>query len=105
MLFIAGQTAGSAGDIASDDLAEQFDQALARVLEVVRAAGGAPEDLATLTIFVTDMDAYRAARKALGPRYQARMGSHYPAMALVEVVSLLNPRARVEIQGIAVLGG
>jgi enamine deaminase RidA (YjgF/YER057c/UK114 family) len=86
-------------------MAEQFDQALANVLEVVRTAGGAPGDLATLTIFVTDMDACRAARKALGPRYRARMGSHYPAMALVEVTSLLNPKARVEIQGIAVLGG
>jgi len=104
LLFIAGQTAGSSGDIPSDDMVEQFDQALANVLEVVRAAGGVPQDLATLTIFVTDMNAYRVARRALGPRYRARMGSHYPAIALVEVTSLFNPKARVEIQGIAVLG-
>ena len=103
ILFLAGQTAGSSGPITTDDFVEQFDGALANVLEVLTAAGGKPEHLTALTIFVTDMEAYRSSLKPLGDRYRARMGKHFPTMALVEVKSLLHPRARVEIQSTAVL--
>jgi enamine deaminase RidA (YjgF/YER057c/UK114 family) len=100
-LYIAGQTASSLGPEFGDDFAEQFDRALAAVLEVVKEAGGKPEDLLTFTIFVTSVAEYRACLKPLGALYRKRMGRHFPCMALVEVRALVNPRARVEIQAIA----
>lgn len=87
----------------TDDFAEQFAQALDNVLAIVRAAGGKPEDIASMTIFVTDLDAYRASAKALGPIWRERLGKHYPAMALVGVAGLVEPRALVEIQAVAAL--
>jgi enamine deaminase RidA (YjgF/YER057c/UK114 family) len=82
---------------------DQFDQALANVLAVVRAAGGGPDSLARLTIFVIDKEEYTAVQRELGERYRARMGRHYPAMTLVEVRSLLEPGALVEIEATAVI--
>jgi enamine deaminase RidA (YjgF/YER057c/UK114 family) len=73
------------------------------VIAVVTAAGGAPNQLARLVIYVTDKKEYRAALRAIGERYRARMGQHYPAMALVEVKSLLEDAAKVEIEAIAVI--
>ncbi|HYO90603.1 MAG TPA: RidA family protein, partial [Pyrinomonadaceae bacterium] len=70
---------------------------------VVSAAGGKPEQLARLIIYVTDKNEYRAAQSAIGERYRARMGRHFPAIALVEVKSLLEDEAKVEIEGIAVI--
>jgi enamine deaminase RidA (YjgF/YER057c/UK114 family) len=104
LLFIAGQIAWDAQQqIVSDDFAEQFDQALANVVTVVTAAGGKPEDIARLVVYVTDKREYCANLKAVGQRWRARMGTHYPAMALVEVKGLLEDAAKVEIEGIAVL--
>jgi enamine deaminase RidA (YjgF/YER057c/UK114 family) len=104
VLFVAGQIGWDRDcKFASDDLAEQFDAALGNVLEVVRAAGGAPEHVGRLTIYVTDKRAYAAKAKAIGASYRARMGKHYPAMALVEVKSLLEDRAKVEIEATAVI--
>lgn len=103
-LFVAGQIAWD-GDqqIVSDDFAEQFAQALGNVLTVVRDAGGEAHHLGQLTLFVTDRRAYQAGIEAVGAAYRRLMGRHYPTMALVEVAALLEPRAQVEIQGIAVL--
>lgn len=98
ILFVAGQTAPGA-----DGLVAQFSAALERALAVVRAAGGRPEHVARLTIYVTDMIAYRAARARLGDAWRAAMGRHYPAVALVEVLSLVDPGAVVEIEATAVL--
>lgn len=104
LLFVAGQIAWDREQkIVSDDFAEQFAQALDNVLAVVRMARGAPEHLAQLTIFVVDRRAYLDALGEIGSAYRTRMGSHYPAMALVEVRALLDPRAQVEIQGMAVI--
>jgi enamine deaminase RidA (YjgF/YER057c/UK114 family) len=104
VLFVAGQVAwNEAAEIVGDGFAEQFDRALANVLAVVAAAGGRPESVARLTIFVTDKAAYAAATREIGERYRARMGRHYPAMTLVEVRGLLEPGARVEIEATAVL--
>ena len=101
-LFVAGQIGcDREGRILSDRFEDQFDLALANVLAVVTEAGGTPESLGKLTIFVVDCAEYAAARKAIGERYRRRMGSHYPAMTLVEVRALLEPGARVEIEGIA----
>lgn len=103
-LFVAGQVGwGPDGRFESDDFVEQFARALDNVLDVVRAAGGNPNDVVKMSIYVTDLDAYREGRAAIGDIWRARMGSHYPAMALVEVAGLLEPRALVEIEAIASL--
>jgi NAD(P)-dependent dehydrogenase (short-subunit alcohol dehydrogenase family) len=104
-LFIAGQTArDSTGKVPAADLASQFDRALGNVLAVLRQAGGEPSDIGRFTIYVTDMAHYRANLKPLGEVYRRRMGTHFPAMALVEVKSLVDPGAVVEIEATAVLG-
>jgi enamine deaminase RidA (YjgF/YER057c/UK114 family) len=103
-LWIAGQIGWDAeGRFASDDLADQFGQALDNVLAVVRAAGGAPEDIVRMTVYVTDVPAYRASVSAIGKAWRGRLGKHYPAMALVGVTELVEPRARVEIEAVAAL--
>ena len=103
-LYVAGQVGWEAdGSFASDDMAHQFGRALDHVLAVVAAGGGGPEHIAQMTVYVTDLAAYRAARAALGAIWREKLGRHYPAMALVEVSGLLEPRARVEIQAVAVL--
>ena len=84
-------------------LVPQFGRALDNVLAVVWAAGGAPEDIASMTVFVTSIEEYRAAQRALGPVWRERMGRHYPAMALVAVTALVEPEAVVEIQAIATI--
>ena len=105
LLFIAGQVGWDENQrIVSDDLVAQFDRALANVITVVVAAGGRPEEIARLMIYVTDRDEYRRRAKEIGERYRARMGKHYPAMVLVEVNGLLEDEAKVEIEGTAVLG-
>jgi len=70
---------------------------------VVGEAGGVPEDVGRMTLFVTDVDAYRASRKEIGVAYRSLMGKHFPAMALLQVRGLLNPRALIEIEVTAVL--
>ena len=103
-LFVAGQIGwNAAGQMVSDDFVDQFDQALANVLSVVREAGGTAESIARLTIYVTDKADYAAAQASIGARYRVRMGRHYPAMTLVEVRALLEDRAKVEIEATAVL--
>lgn len=103
----AGSAGGEGGQAplgeAALDLVGQFGVALDNVLAVVRAAGGDAADIAELTVFVTDMDAYRSGAARLGTVYKERMGKHYPAMALVGVTELVEPRARVEIQAVAYL--
>jgi NAD(P)-dependent dehydrogenase (short-subunit alcohol dehydrogenase family) len=104
-LFVAGQTArDGSGRLASADFVTQFDRALANVLAVIGEAGGGPGDIGRFTIYVTDMARYRSSLKPLGEAYRRRMGSHYPAMALVEVKSLVDPEAVVEIEATAVVG-
>ena len=104
-LFVAGQTARDAsGRVAPADFVTQFDRALGNVLAVLRDAGGGPSDIGRFTIYVTDMAQYRSSLKPLGQVYRQRMGSHYPAMALVEVRSLADPEAAVEIEATALLG-
>jgi enamine deaminase RidA (YjgF/YER057c/UK114 family) len=98
VLFVAGQTAAGAGG-----LVEQWERALERVVTVVRAAGGAPEDIGRMTVYVADRAAYLAARRALGEVHRRHMGKHYPAMALVEVKALVDEGALVEIEATAVI--
>ena len=104
VLFVAGQIGWTGqATLVSDRFADQFDQALANVLTVVKTAGGAPESVSRLTIFVTDKAQYVSSKDEIGQRYRARMGRHYPAMSLVEVKGLLEPGALVEIEATAVI--
>jgi enamine deaminase RidA (YjgF/YER057c/UK114 family) len=106
LLFVAGQ-AGWETEGAGDPpgFADQFGRALDKVLAVVREAGGGPEDVGRVTIYVTDLAAYQANRRALGEIWRARLGKHYPAVALLEVKGLVDRGAVVEIEATAVLGG
>lgn len=104
VLFVAGQVAwDDKQQVVSQDFAKQFGQALRNVVTVVKAAGGEPEHVARMTIFVTSKDEYVAASKAVGEEYRALMGRHYPAMTLVEIKALLEEGAKVEIEATAVL--
>ena len=105
LLFIGGQVAwNQQQQIISVDFVEQFDRALANVITVVTAAGGRAEQIARLILYVTEKSEYCARTREVGERYRAHMGRHFPAMVLVEVKSLLDDQAKVEIEGIAVLG-
>ena len=104
VLHVAGQVGWNAqGVFEAKDLAGQFAQALSNVIAVVHAANGRTTDIAEMTMYVTDIAAYRAARKQLGPIWKERMLTHFPAMALVAVSALVEPEALVEIQAVAYL--
>jgi len=104
LLFVAGQVGwNEAQEIVGEGFVEQFARALENVLAVVAEAGGRPDQLVRLTIYVTDREAYAAARPALGAAWRRLVGRHYPAMALVEVAGLLEPGAKVEIEAIAAI--
>ncbi len=104
ILYIAGQVAfDKDARIVSPDFTTQFLAALDNVIDVVRAAGGGSEHIVKLVAFVTDMDKYRDAQKAIGDGWRARMGGYYPAMSLVKVSGLIEAGALVEIEGVAVL--
>jgi enamine deaminase RidA (YjgF/YER057c/UK114 family) len=104
LLFVAGQVGWDQNqELVGDGFAEQFARALANVVTVVREAGGKAEHLARLTIYVVDRHEYVAALDEIGTAYRGIMGRHYPAMALVEVSALLEPGAKVEIEGTAAL--
>jgi enamine deaminase RidA (YjgF/YER057c/UK114 family) len=98
VLFVAGQTAPQASGFVA-----QWEAALERVVAVVKAAGGSPEQIGRMTIYVTDRSAYLAERTALGEVHRRHLGRHYPAMALVEVKALVDQQALVEIEATAVL--
>ena len=91
------------GTFASDDLAEQVAQTLRNVVEVLRMAGAEPHHLVRLTWYVTDRDAYVEARPRIGAHYRSIIGRHFPAMAVIFVSALLEPRAKVEIEATAVV--
>lgn len=104
LLFVAGQIAWDAEQrLVAGDFTAQLERALANVVAVVREAGGGPEHVGRLTIYVTDRREYLAALSEVGAAYRRVMGRHYPAMALVEVAALLEPGAKVEIEATAVL--
>ena len=105
LLFVAGQAGWTQGSGDPDGFEAQFARALDQVLTVVREAGGEHADVARLTVYVTDLEAYRRSLKALGETWRARFGTHYPAMALLEVKGLVDEGAVVEIEATAVIGG
>lgn len=106
LLFLAGQLGNDVDGkiVAPNDLATQFAQALSNLEVVVDEAGGKVTDIVKLTIFITDKQAYFANLKPIGNAYRSIMGRHFPAITLVEVKSLFDEQALVEIEGVAVIG-
>ena len=104
MLFVAGQIGWDENQsIVSEDFVAQFDRALQNVMTVVSGAGGTPQQVARLVMYVTNKSEYVQRRKEIGECYRAHLGKHFPAMVLVEVKSLLDDAAKVEIEAVAVL--
>jgi len=96
-IYLAGQIGQG------ETLVEQFDGALANLITAIEAAGGEASGLASLQIFVTDVDEYRDALGELGQVWRRHLGRHYPAMGLFGVTALFDPAAKVELMGIAVI--
>jgi len=104
MLCVAGQIAWDSDQrIVSDRFAEQFRQALGNVVAVVREAGGGPEHILRLTMYVVDRHEYVEQLSEVGEAYRTLMERSYPAMALVEISALLEPGAKVEIEATAMV--
>ena len=102
IVFLAGQTALDAeGRIVGDGVVEQFEQALSNLLTALRAAGGEPEHLATLTVYAVDLADYRAQAREIGAVWRRLVGTDYPAMAGIGVARLWDDEALVEVQGLA----
>jgi enamine deaminase RidA (YjgF/YER057c/UK114 family) len=103
-VHLGGQTAlGRDGAIRGDTLVEQFDVAAANVLAALRAAGGEPEHLVQMLVFVTDVAEYKASLSELGTVWKRRFGRRYPAMGLFGVTALFDEAARVELVATAVI--
>ncbi|MGE0031476.1 MAG: RidA family protein [Steroidobacteraceae bacterium] len=103
-VFVSGQIGWDAAQrIVSDDFAAQARQALANIVAVLATAGAVPAHLVRLTWFVTSRDEYNAALTEIGAAYRELIGRHYPAMSVVVVAGLLEPRAKVEIEATAVI--
>jgi enamine deaminase RidA (YjgF/YER057c/UK114 family) len=104
LVFLAGQTALDVGGrIAGGGLVEQFEKALGNLLTALAAAGGRPEDLVSLTVYIVDMDDYRAHAREIGAVWRRLAGTEYPAMAGIGVHRLWDAEALVEVQGVAAL--
>jgi enamine deaminase RidA (YjgF/YER057c/UK114 family) len=102
-LFIAGQVGWNARqEIVSDDFVAQVEQALQNVVEILAEADARPEDLVRLTWYITDKREYLARSTEVGDVYRRVIGRHFPAMTMVQVVALVEDRAKVEIEATAV---
>jgi enamine deaminase RidA (YjgF/YER057c/UK114 family) len=103
VVMVGGQVGWDAEGHFPPGLVAQVRQALLNILAVLKEAGGGPEHIGRLTWYVTDMEEYRTSLKELGPVYREVMGRNFPAMALVQVLSLVEREARVEIEATAIL--
>jgi enamine deaminase RidA (YjgF/YER057c/UK114 family) len=103
-VFVAGQI-GALPDMTfeSDDFGVQFRRALQNTVDVLAAGGAKPEHVARMTVYVTDKKEYFARMGAVGAAWHELMGKHFPAMALVQVMSLVDDRAKIEIETTAVV--
>jgi enamine deaminase RidA (YjgF/YER057c/UK114 family) len=103
-VFLGGQTAHDGdGRVVGNTVAEQFARAAANVVTALAAAGGVPDHLVAMTIYVTDVDEYRASLDEIGGAYREHFGRHYPAIALFEVSGLFDPAAKIELVCTAVV--
>jgi len=106
LVFIAGQVGWDAQQkFHSEQIAPQFDQALANVLAVLAEAGGKPGDICRITAYCCDKPAYLAARGELGAIWRRHMGKHFPAMSMIFVSDLLDSPGKIELEATAVVGG
>jgi enamine deaminase RidA (YjgF/YER057c/UK114 family) len=104
VVFLAGQTGmDTSGTIVGGGVVAQFEQALGNLLAALAAAGGRPEQLASLTVYLVDMDDYRSRAREVGAVWRRLVGRDYPAMAAIGVARLWDVEALVELQGTAVL--
>lgn len=104
MIFLAGQVGWNAEQkFESLDFVAQARQALANIVALLEEAGGNPEHVTRMTWFITDKQEYLAHQHDLGKAYKTVMGSHFPAMTLVQVIALVEDQAKVEIEATAVL--
>ena len=103
---VAGKTVYLGGQIGEGaTVVEQFDGAARNILTVLRAAGGEPDNLVSMVVYTTEMEEYRASTAELGEVWRRHFGRRYPAMGLIGVAALFDPAAKVELMGVAVLGG
>ncbi|PYR20048.1 MAG: enamine deaminase RidA [Acidobacteria bacterium] len=103
-VFVAGQVGWNARqEIVSDDFVAQVEQALRNVVEILAEADARPEHLVRLTWYITDKREYLARSSEVGQAYRRVIGRHFPAMTLVQVVALVEDRAKVEIEATAVV--
>ena len=104
VLFVGGQIGWTADQVfEAHDFIGQMKQALKNIVEVVQAAGGAPEHIMRLTWYVTDKKEYMSHQREVGAAYREVMGYHFPAMTMVVVSALVEDEAKVEIEATAVL--
>jgi enamine deaminase RidA (YjgF/YER057c/UK114 family) len=104
LVFLAGQTAvDGRGEITGGGIVAQFSRALANLIAALRAAGGDPADLVSLTVYAVDLSDYRAHALEIGEAWRRLAGCHYPAMAAAGVHQLWDPGALVELHGVAAL--
>ena len=103
-VHLAGQTATDAdGRIVDGGVVAQFEQALGNLLTALRAAGGEPADLVSLTVYIVDMDDYQAHARDIGTVWRRLVGTDYPAMAGIGVSRLWDREALVEVQGVGAI--
>ena len=103
-VYLGGQIASAPdGSVQGETMAEQFDLAAGNLVTALRAAGGRPEDLVSLQVYVTDVAEYRASLPQLGQVWRVHFGRRYPAMGLFGVTELFDPAAKVELMGVAVI--
>lgn len=104
LIFVAGQVGWDEGcRFVADDLPGQVRQALENIVAVLAEGGAEPRHIVRMTWYVTDVGAYRVARKEIGAAYRDVIGNHYPAMTLIQVAALVDEGARVEIEATAVV--
>jgi enamine deaminase RidA (YjgF/YER057c/UK114 family) len=103
VLVTGGLVGWDAQGVFAEGFLPQLRQTLLNIRAVVEAGGGRIEDIVRLTWYVTDIVGYRASLKEMGPIYRETIGRHFPAMAVVQVVALVEPQALVEIEATAVI--
>jgi len=102
-VYVGGQAGHRPDGSIDDGLVAQFDQAAANVVEALRAAGGRPEHLVSVQVFVTDAAEYRFALREIGEAWRRHLGRHFPAVSLFEIRGLFDARAHVELVCVAVV--
>ena len=105
LVFVGGQIGWDPSGAFAPDLASQVRQTLENIVAVLAEAGAGPEHVARMTWYIVDRSDYLAHQKEVGAAYRAVMGKHFPAMAVVEVVALMEAQALVEIEATAAIGG